>query len=64
MKTQNRLTCIRLYNTVGRNPSLAEEIGLKIVFNARKPNEKDKEFEKKGGGTMLMYGKEASNRKQ
>ena len=47
MKTQNRLTCIRLYNTVGRNPSLAEE----IVFNARKPNEKDKEFEKKGGGT-------------
>ena len=51
MKTQNRLTCIRLYNTVGRNPSLAEEIGLKIVFNARKPNEKDKEFEKKGGGT-------------
>ena len=51
LKTQNRLTCIRLYNTVGRNPSLAEEIGLKIVFKERKSEEQNKESEKKGGCT-------------
>lgn len=51
LKTKDRLTCIRLYNTVGRNPSLAEEIGLEIVFNSIKSKEQNKEFEKKGGVT-------------
>ena len=34
-----------------RNPSIAEEIGVKIRFNARQPNEQNKELEKKGGST-------------
>ena len=51
LKVQNRLSCIRLYNMFERNPSIAEEIGVKIRFNARQPKEQNKESEKKGGST-------------
>ena len=36
---------------VERNPSIAEAIGIKIKFNARRTNEQNKKSEKKGGNT-------------